>query len=235
MTTQLSYTSKFGYYGLRVNPTLEQVIGSVRKPIRLLQPDRAAKWYATSIYRDHLLAAGEAANAYDQAALGYRAAGADLPFDAAQVRPSDAGGDDVFRKIHSHGDALELQRTYEAAYKAMLQENEKETAALRYMQLRYSHGPNVMNPVIAAAHEELQQAGVAHSGPEPRFTPPATGWKTPHASMASAGQPQAPEFPTFESLNTGQPSDMRVANPTPSENRTYEEIRAFVVQPTWSS
>ena len=117
----------------------------------------------------------------------------------------------------------------------MRQEQERETMAIRYQQLRFSHGPNVMNPVIAAAHDELQQAGVGHYAPEPRFTPPATGWKTPHAELASAGHPQAPEFPTFEALNMGQPSNMRLATLTPSQNRMHEEIRGFVVHPTWSS
>ena len=50
MIAPLSYTSTFGYYGLRVNPTFEQVIGTVRKPLRIPLPDRRAKWYANSPY-----------------------------------------------------------------------------------------------------------------------------------------------------------------------------------------
>ena len=56
-----------------------------------------------------------------------------------------------------------------------------------------------------------------------------------NAAMASAGHPQAPEFPTFECLNMGQPTDMRSSTLSPSQNRTYEEIRGFIVQPNWSS
>ena len=142
MTAQLSYTSKFGYYGLRVNPTLEQVIGSVRKPIRIPVPDRAAKWYATSIYRAHILDAAEKGNAHEQATLDYRASGAELPQAAAQVQASAAGDDETFREVHRQGDAHEQQKAYELAYQAMLAEQQRETAAIRHEQLRYSHGPN---------------------------------------------------------------------------------------------
>ena len=38
----LSYENHFGYYGLRVNPTFEQVIGTVDKPLRIPLPDRRA-------------------------------------------------------------------------------------------------------------------------------------------------------------------------------------------------
>ena len=60
----LSYGSQFGYYGLRENPTLEQVIGSVRKPLRIPLPDRRAKWYALSPYRALILDAEREANDY---------------------------------------------------------------------------------------------------------------------------------------------------------------------------
>jgi hypothetical protein len=41
--TPFSYMSHFGYYGLRVVPTLEQAINTVRKPLRIPVPDRLAK------------------------------------------------------------------------------------------------------------------------------------------------------------------------------------------------
>ena len=50
----------------------------------------------------------------------------------------------------------------------------------------------------------------------------------------AVGQPQAPEFKTFEALNYGQ-QDIKVANFSPSQNQSYESIRNNVVQPTWSS
>ena len=67
----LSYGSQFGYYGLRLNPTLEQVIGSIRKPLRIPLPDRRAKWYALSPYRALILDAEREANDYETALLDY--------------------------------------------------------------------------------------------------------------------------------------------------------------------
>mgnify|MGYP003346567539 FL=1 len=68
----LSYTSKFGYYGLRVNPTLEQVVGTVRKPLRIPLPDRKAKWYANSPYRALILDAEEKYQDYEAKNIDYQ-------------------------------------------------------------------------------------------------------------------------------------------------------------------
>ena len=46
MVAPLSYTSQLGYYDLRVNPTLEQVVGTVQKPLGIPLPQRTDKWYA---------------------------------------------------------------------------------------------------------------------------------------------------------------------------------------------
>ena len=126
MVPPLSYTSQFGYYGLRVNPTLEQAIGSLWKPLGIPLPDRAAKWYATSIYRAHILDAAEKGNAHEQATLDYRASGAELPQAAAQVQASAAGDDETFKEVHRQGDAHEQQKAYELAYKTMLAERRRQ-------------------------------------------------------------------------------------------------------------
>ena len=51
MTAQLSYTDTKGYYGLRVEPSYEQMLRSLKKEIRIPQPDRSAKWVALGPYR----------------------------------------------------------------------------------------------------------------------------------------------------------------------------------------
>jgi hypothetical protein len=53
--------------------------------------------------------------------------------------------------------------------------------------------------------------------------------------MVAAGQPQAPEFKTFEELNLGGLHDIKAATLTPAQNQTYEQIRNYVVQPTFST
>ena len=45
----LSFKSHF-WHGLRVNPTFEQVIGTVDRPLRVPLPDRRAKFYANGPY-----------------------------------------------------------------------------------------------------------------------------------------------------------------------------------------
>ena len=58
-TAPLSFTSETGYYGLRVNPTFDEVLRTIRKPLGIPVPDRSAKWYANSPYRSLLLDAEE--------------------------------------------------------------------------------------------------------------------------------------------------------------------------------
>ena len=55
MTAQLSYQDTKGYYGLLVQPSYDQMLRSLKKEIRIPQPDRSAKWYATGIYRAFVL------------------------------------------------------------------------------------------------------------------------------------------------------------------------------------
>jgi pimeloyl-ACP methyl ester carboxylesterase len=70
----------------------------------------------------------------------------------------------------------------------------------KYESWRYA--PRVTCPtlVIAASHDELEQAGIPHSMPLEQFVPPKKGWPTPPMQMATAGQPLAPQFKTYEEL-----------------------------------
>ena len=235
MVAPLSYKSQYGYYGLRVNPSFEQAVGTVRKPLRIPLPDRQAKWYALSPYRALILDAEQKFHDYEHAAIDYRQSGAELPEAAARVRPSDAGDDPAWQHIHEHGDRLEQQHAYETAFELMNQEHQQETRETRHEQLRLTYGPSHMNPVVQASHDELEEAGVGHFMPGPREPPPRRVWHTPHDQLVAAGQPQAPEFPSFERLNMGQPANFRASTLTPSQNMTYERAREFVVEPTWSS
>lgn len=131
MVAPLSYTSQYGYYHLRVNPTYEQVVGTVRKPLRIPLPDRREKWYANSVYRAFLEDAGKKFEEVEGAAHMYRESGAELPESAAQVRRSDAGNDQTFDRIHQHGDRMDQNDTYEASYEVTRQEEKRKTLANR--------------------------------------------------------------------------------------------------------
>ena len=45
-----SYTDKTGYYGLRVNPSYEEMLHSLKKSVTVPVPDRSAKYYALGPY-----------------------------------------------------------------------------------------------------------------------------------------------------------------------------------------
>lgn len=211
MTAPLSYTSHFGYYGLRENPSFEQVVGTIRKPLRIPLPDRSAKWYALSPYRALILDAAQKYNDYEHSKLDYHSSGAHAPEQAAFQRPSAAGEDPAWQEHDRQNEAREEQDAYDLAFEAMNNEHRAQAREIRKQQLS-SYGPNRMHPTIEAHHPDLEQARIPHAMPAPRAPMVQHPWPAPVRQMAAAGQPQAPEFPTFEHLNMGQPGHLRPAN-----------------------
>ena len=226
MVASLSFTDEKGYYGLRVNPTYDEILQTVRKPLHIPLPQRSAKWYALSPYRALLLDAEEKYNDYEHANLDYNNSGAELPRRAAQVRPSFAGEDDSFGRVDSHHRALRAQEAYDEAKHISDVAARLETEKNRKVHLSRSYGPNAMHPVVTAHHAGLEEAGVPHYMPAPRFQPPRREHSTETRQMIAEGQPQAEEFQTFEALNLDQPTDLRPAELEPGDNQRYEELRA---------
>ena len=237
-TAPLSYGSQFGYYGLRVNPTLDQAIKTVRKPLRIPVPDRRAKWYALSPYRALILDAEQRANDIEGAMLDYRNSGAELPEHAARVRGSGAGGDDAWMHIDEDNHRLHEQHQHEEAARFLREQHQRETEGARAESLSKMHGSWKSHPVIEAAGEELAEAGVTHQdvGEEPMvFRAQVNHYSAPPPQMASTGQPQAPEFPSFEVLNMGQPTNLLAAKMSRETAMSYERMRDFVPERTWRS
>ena len=232
---EVSYKDTYGYYRLRVNPTLDQVMNMKRQDKRLPLPDRSAKWLALSWYRALLLDTGKKFEEVEGAARAYRASGAELPESAARVQPSGLGQDPMFNRIDDHNDRMHQNEAYEMAALMKKQSRQQQTAETRREQLRLSYGPNKMNPVIEAHHDQLEEADVPHVMPAPRLPPPVKAWKTPPLQYAAAGQAQVPEFPTYEMLNLGEVADIKSAKLRRNEAMTYERIREFAVQRTWTS
>jgi hypothetical protein len=235
MTAPLSFKSEFGYYGLRVNPTFDQALGSVRKPLRIPIPQRRAKWYALGPYRALILDAQQKFNDYESALIDYRRSGAEAPESAAQVRESAAQHDPSFDDIVRQNREHDLIQAHQIAAETLRAEKRAKTAGDRQDFLRASTGPNRMHPVVAASHAELAESGIPHAMPAPRPPPVPKSFPAPPQQWVAAGQPQVPEFPTFEHLNLGQPLNVYSSKLTPSQNLTYEQIRSWVVEPTWSS
>ena len=221
----LSFKSDFGYYGLRVNPSFEQVVGTVRKPLRIPLPDRRAKWLAMGPYRNFIEDAERAYNESIYNATDYRESGAHLPLSAARMGASMAGQDRTFDHYHTQGESLNQQEALEAAFEHFNRDARQRTDADRREHLRRTHGSNSTHPTIYAAHHELAEAGVHHWIPAPRPAPSSSSWQTPTRNMAAAGYPQAPQFAEFGVLNRGQPSSFRPGVVSTTQTPTYERMR----------
>ena len=197
----LNYTSQKGYYGLEVRPTLEGVMGTLRNPLRIPIPSRAAKWYANSPWRALILDAEKANNDYEHARIDYRDSGAELPEAAARVRPSDAGIDTQWDELGHHHGRMEAQEAYEHAFDMANEADQWHADRMRYEHHRLTHGPNRMHPMISAHHGQLEEAGVRHNMPAHRMEPPHGRYRAPPHTWDAHGHPHHPEFHTFEQLN----------------------------------
>ena len=236
MVAPLSFKSQTGYYDLRVNPTFDEVLGTVRKPLRVPLPSREAKWYALGPYRSLLLDQQELSAGYDRKSIEYQLSQGKLPEYAAHgQRPSEAAHDPIWGHYDHQHEAQQDQEAYEHAANMDRHDREEEAEHIRRHTLFHRYGPTHMHPVIEAHHDELEEAGVRHNMPVPRTVMPQRRMPAPPPQYVAAGQPQAREFPDFRVLNMGDPANVRAATLTREQGMTYERIRDVSVGPTWSS
>ena len=210
MTASLSYTGQYKW-GLRVNPTFEQVDRSTKKPIRIPQPSRAAKWFALSNYRSFMLDAAKKFNDYEHLKLDYDSSGAHLPQRAAMTHPSADGEDPMWQDIEDHHQRMDEQDAYDLAFEAMNAEHRQNAAQMRAQNLSTTHSLSTGHWFIGSHHEDLEETGVEHDAPMPRPAPlPHARYPAPVELPAASGQiGLLRPFPTFEFLNTGQPRTLR--------------------------
>ena len=127
----LSYENHIGYYGLRVNPTFDEALQSVRKPLRIPVPNRRATWHATSPYRALILDAEQRLSGIEGALLDYRNSGAELDEHAARVRPSAASEDNAWMHVEEDNRRLHDQHQHEEAARFLREQHQRETEAAR--------------------------------------------------------------------------------------------------------
>ena len=101
---------KFGYYGLIVKPTFEEVLDTTKKPLRIPIPDRKAKREALNFYRAKLLELQQSAMGYDLTGMQHAVDGQTIPealHQVEQIGPSKSADDVVFdnMKAHARSDA----------------------------------------------------------------------------------------------------------------------------------
>ena len=223
MTAELSFADTKGYYGLTVQPSYEQMLRSLKKEIRIPQPDRSAKWYATGMY---LLEQSKRYNDAQRADLDYEDSGAQLPASVARAHEgSMAGSDDTWHRqeqFNSNLNAEEARRIAEAALEA---ERKAQANRMRREQLS-AYGPSSGHWTVEAHHVDLEERGIPHSAPMPKLTMPAGQWQASPNEYMAAGQPQAAEFPTFEQLNMGYDKRYKLGRPAALDtNRNYQQLR----------
>ena len=166
MVAPLSFKSQTGYYDLRVNPTFDEVLGTVRNPLRVPLPSREEKWYALGPCRSLLLDQQELAAGYDRKSIEYQLAQGKLPEYAAHgQRPSESGHDLIWDRYDHEHEARQNQEAYEHTANMDRHNREQHAQHIRRRTLLYRYGPNHMNPTIEAHHDELAEAGVRHNMP----------------------------------------------------------------------
>ena len=223
---QLSYMDQKGYYGLRVNPTYEEMLHSLKKEVRIPQPNRSAKWYALGPYRAFLLEQARKYNDAQRQDLEYDATDEQLPAAAARgAQASMAGTDDVWNRQEEFNSALNAEDARRIAEEAMAAERKGHANQTRAQQLA-AYAPSKGHWTIEAHHLDLEHRGVPHSAPTPKMAMPAGAWRAPPTEYIAAGYAQATEFPSYEQLNMGYDARYKLGRPAPLDiNKNYQQLR----------
>ena len=217
MTAELSYHDTKGYYGLRVNPSYEEMFHSLKKKVWIPQPDRSAKWYATGPYRAFLLDQAKRFNDNQRKDLEYDDTGAHLPAAAEHSHQgSQAGNDDTWNRQGEFNSNLNAEEARRIAEQAMAAEKKMQASQLRRLQLS-AYEPTSGHWTVEAHHEDLEYRGIPHAA--------AGQWQTQPHEFITAGQLQAPEFPTYEQLNLGYQKRYKLGRPAPVDPKNYAQLR----------
>jgi len=224
---QLNYQLQRGYYGLLVEPSYNEMLRSLKKKIRIPQPDRSAKWYALGPFRAFLLDQAKRFNDAQREDLEYDDTGAHLPAAVIRAqRGSMAGTDDTWNRQEQFAENLRDDEARKLAEAAMAAEQKQQANQMRRLQLS-SYGPTSGHWTVEAHHADLEYTGVPHAAPMPKLAMPAGKWQSPPNEFESAGHPQAAEFPTYEQLNMGQDARFKLGRPASLNvsGNNYQQLR----------
>jgi hypothetical protein len=221
-----SYTDKTGYYGLRVNPSYEVMLHTLKKSVRVPVPDRSAKYYALGPYRAFLLDQAKRFGDAQRKDIEYDATGAQLPAAAEHGhQESMAGTDDTWNRQEQFNSNLNAEEARRIAEDALASERREQANRMRRQQLS-SYGPTRGHWTIEAHHQDLEYRGIPHPAPMPKMAMPAGRWQAPPNEYIAAGQPQATEFPSWEQLNGLHDRQYKLGRPAPVDvNRNYQQLR----------
>jgi hypothetical protein len=204
----LSYKDQFAW-GLRVNPSFDQLAQSVTKKFKFQRPDRRAKWWALSNERAFMLDAANKVHDYEHLLLDYNQSGARAPRAAALVQPAAEAEDPAWEQVRETTRQAEDHDYIAEGFERMNARlrHEAAAAAANYLRDQAARALMPQQWFIGDHHEELEDAGVEHEGyhhlvryEQPRGLAAPVPLPIAHGHVG-AQQP----FPTFEELNMRQP------------------------------
>ena len=197
---------RFGYYGLVVQPSFDEVLDVTKKPLRIPIPDRKAKRAALSFYRAKLLQQQQLATGYEVFLLEHALSDETVPGNVIHVAPSKSADDAVWENLTQHAQAhwenkKEQALRHRVDAEATLQMGLERKSALSDAYFQGKGNSILQGEVPLATHytSTLEQ-GAAEGYEHVRQIPRAAPQNLPQ----STGYPAQPEFPTFRALNLGQ-------------------------------
>ena len=204
MIANFSYKDTYGYYGLKAEPTFDELVKTFKKKRTVIPvpKDRYFKFWALGPYRAYVLDQSKSYNDIEAYKAAQRSTDEEAPEHAVFHTQESLGGHDP--AWHAQAHYSDMADAYELALDAAnedYRQQQQETARIRREQLSSSVDLNVNNPVVMMHSDDLQGSQISHAVPAPRQPRSQAQWRTPHQQYAAAGIPQAPEFPSFEELN----------------------------------
>ena len=231
MTAQLSFTDTKGYYGLTVQPTYDEMLRSLKRPIRIPQPDRSAKYYALGPYRAFLLEQAKRYNDSQRKDLEYDDTGAQLPAAAERgQQESMAGTDDTWNRQEQFNSNLNTEEARRVAEDALASERRAQANQMRRHQLS-AYGPTRGHWTIEAHDKDLEYRGIPHAAPLPKLTMPAGRWQAPPGEYSrTAPGHRVPDLRATQP-GTGRPLQARAPRSSgrqqelPTASRELSDVR----------
>ena len=204
-TATLSYKDQFAW-GLRINPSYDELLQSTQKKIKYHLPDRSAKWFANSVYRSFMVDAARKYHDYEHLQLDYDQSEARLPRAVAMVQPAAEGQDPEWERMRQATQQAEDHDFIEQGFATMEAERRREAAQMRRQQLadQAAAAFTAQQWYIGENDEDMEQAGVEHDRPMHMPQLSSVGLPAPvHLPVAAGHVGALRPFPTFQELNYG--------------------------------
>ena len=210
-TATLSYKDQFAW-GLRINPSYDELLQSTQKKIKYNLPDRSAKWFANSVYRSFMVDAARKYHDYEHLQLDYDQSEARLPRAVAMVQPAAEGQDPEWERMRQATQQAEDHDFIEQGFATMEAERRREAAQMRRAQLadQAAAAFTAQQWYIGENDEDMEQAGVEHDRPMHMPQLSSVGLPAPvHLPVAAGHKGALRPFPTFQELNYGRVRQIR--------------------------